>query len=243
VHRRRPDTLTSATWDATARFRTYRLVAEAILKSLTVAWPPADAALVWHSPRAATVEDVQALAAAALAGRTPGHPAEALELLEWKKSIGLDIPEELVGDALMAHRRLCLTGDRARLAQIVRLLADTNWLIERDESDYQITAVAHRAAAVIDGPGFAGGATANLVELVDHLHSGLTVIPGALGHLARDPEGKAGSALYWTAEALLTSLVALWLASSARRVAAAATLVAVARNGRGLEGVESALAQ
>jgi hypothetical protein len=90
----------------------------------------------------------------------------------------------------MAHRRLCLTSDRAHLEQIVRLLADTNWLVEPDESEYQITGGAHRAAAVIDGAGFAGGATANLVELVDHLHSGLTVIPGALGHQARGPEGK-----------------------------------------------------
>lgn len=197
----------------------FRAAALGLLEAITVAWPPPGAARVWHPARPQTVEQVQKLAARALAGPAHVDPGELLELTEWEEAANVGgLPEDLLADALHAYAALPVNGVRFALARIVECCAGITRLVNPDAEGYQIGAVAQETASVIDGAGFAGGANTDLDELISHLLGDLAAIPGGLGRFARDPDRFRDTVdvLAWPAGAARRGLLAMWLHEQAK---------------------------
>jgi hypothetical protein len=211
-----PVTIQPHSWEA-ARLTApggFRIAALQTLEAMTVAWPPAAAARVWHPARQQTIDQVRHIAARALAGPTHIDPGVLLEITEWEDTReGGRIPEDLLADALGAYARLSATTVQPAIGEIVRSCAALNGMICPDAADYQIHSVADEAAAAIDGAGFAGGATPSLPQLVDALLGTLVAIPGPLGRVVRDPTRyeSAGDCAIWPAAAMRIGLIVLWI--------------------------------
>ena len=140
-----------------------RTAALQTLEAMTVAWPPPGAAQVWHPPRQATIDEMKGIAAHALSGPHHIDPGTLLEMTEVEEQgRGSRIPEDLLGDAVMAYAALPVNGVQFAVEQIVRDCATLNRMLAPDEERFQINGVADEAAEMIDGAGFAGGARADL---------------------------------------------------------------------------------
>ena len=192
----------------------FRSAALHTLEAVTVAWPPKGAARVWHPPRQMTIEQLREIAAHALSGPHHLDPGDLLEMTEREEQREVArIPEELFEDALAAYAALPINGAMFAVEEVVRSCAAINRMLCPAEDRYQIDAIAHEAAEVIDGAGFAGGARADLEHLFGCLLGDLARIPGPLGHSAREPgrHERSVEAARGPAVAMRTGLIALWV--------------------------------
>lgn len=211
-------------WEGDPWGRSARAAAFDVLEAITVAWPPPGAARVWHPPRAETLARVQALAAGALQGPDHLDPGERLALIERYEHDDWPLPERHLGDALDAIASLDRSAPAAgrdaqvALGEVVSACAALSWRLAPDRDRWQLLACTHDAARIIDGAGFAGGANADAARLLQRVQCLLGSLPELLARYrcAPDDEGALDRALSVAAEAVQTSLVALWVCASGR---------------------------
>lgn len=167
-----------------------------------------------HLASAAPGDDRAGADARRPGGRRPpagARPGELLDLTEWQERHDLaGLPEDLLSEALHGWAARSTTGAGTALRQVV--LRGHQPAGRPRQRVPPAGRRSRRAAALIDGAGFAGGARVSLGDLLGGVEASLATIPGPLGRFARDPDSdtRAVDALMWPADAARTALVALW---------------------------------